>query len=191
MVAVFLAGAAVIAPASASASTGTSAALSTMATRTTTVALPAARCAQLKAAYPGQAQNPALCLATHVEKVTTAASAGTPQAAPQACWSGTAWFDDYYTEFPGLYQNRMYSTFTYSCSVPTAVRTSICYNVYVVAGHTISNLACWGYATSLPSRAAYEQWTVTMPLGAGSYLAWQRRECYRGVPTGSCSWNWG
>jgi hypothetical protein len=161
----------------------------------TTLALPAARCAQLKAAYPSRAHNPRLCQATHIEKRTLSKSADDaapqPGAASQSCWSGTASFDDNYVEFPGEYSMELNSTFTYSCSVPTSARIRYCNENYAVLGHSISNLGCWTYATSLPSQAAYSQWLVIMPLWAGNYTAWQRRECYAGVPTGSCSWYWG
>jgi hypothetical protein len=174
----------------------------TTATTVTTLTIPAARCAQLKAQYPSQAGNPRLCQATHIEKrtLTGSASQAAPltgsasQAAPQACWSGTAWFQDQYVEFPGLYGMQLNSTFTYNCSVPTGVRITGCNINWWVIGQSISNIACWGYATNLPSRAAYEQWLVTLysgPVEVGGYTAWQRRECYRGVPTGSCAWHWG
>jgi hypothetical protein len=175
----------------------------TTATTVTTLTIPAARCAQLKAQYPSQAGNPRLCQATHIEKrtLTGSASQAAPltgsasQAAPQACWSGTASFQDQYVEFPGTYSLQLNSTFTYNCSVPTGgVHITACNLNWSIIGFSISNIACWGYATNLPSRAAYETWLVNLydgPVNVGSYTAWQRRECYTGVPTGSCTWSWG
>ena len=162
-------------------------------TSTTKVPVSAARCARLKVQYPSHVHDSSLCQATHIE--TRTLTLPTSQKAPQACGPGyiMVGYTDEYIEFPGVYATQMNSTFKYSCGVPVDVHMDACYVVYATAGHSISDFKCWGYGTDLPSRAAFEQWTVNMPLGAGSYTAWQRRECYKvnNDSSTSCHWYWG
>jgi len=58
----------------------------TTTTTVTTLSVPAARCAQLKARYPAQASNPRLCRPVHIEKQTLTTVSGSTRLPPRSCW---------------------------------------------------------------------------------------------------------
>jgi hypothetical protein len=192
------AAAASIAPSAASAAASVPASTTVQApattTTTTTYAVPAATCARIRAQFPDKAADPRICTGTHIEKRTLApSSAGAKTATavqPASCFYGTAWFDDEYVEFPGLFSTQMKSTFTYRGCVNPTVVINWCYVNYSRFGYSVSNLSCGNYTTGIPSRAALQTGWANEPAGWGGFRFWQRRECYTGGP-GTCNWNWG
>jgi hypothetical protein len=183
-----------VASAAASVPASTTVQAPTTTTTTTTYAVPAATCARLKAQFQDLASDPRMCTATHTEKrmlAPTAAGAKTAAAVrPASCFYGTAWFDDEYVEFPGLFSTQMKSTFTYRGCVNPTVVINWCYANYTRFGYSISNLSCGNYTTGIPSRAALQTGWANEPAGLGGFRFWQRRECYTGGPS-TCNWNWG
>jgi hypothetical protein len=190
-----VAAAASIAPSAASAASATSREPTTTTTTTTTsYAVPAATCARIKAQFPDRAADPRICTGTHIEKRTLKPSAASAKASaavtPASCFWGTAWFDDEYVEFPGLFSTQMKSTFTYQGCVNPTVVINWCYVNYTRFGYGVSNLSCSNYTTGIPSRAALQVGWANEPAGLGGFRFWQRRECYKGGPS-TCNWNWG
>lgn len=188
------AAAASIAPSAASAASVTRQEATTTTTTTTSYTVPAATCARIKAQFPDQAADPRICTGTHIEKRTLKPSAAGAKASaavtPASCFWGTAWFDDEYVEFPGLFSTQMKSTFTYRGCVNPTVVINWCYVNYSRFGYSVSNLSCSNYTTSIPSRAALQVGWANEPAGLGGFRFWQRRECYKGGPS-TCNWNWG
>ena len=152
----------------------------------------AARCDQMKKAFPLKASDPNLCVWVHTEEYTdfipTPGQAVTlDQYSPLSgiCISGTRNFNDTYAPLDHEFSVSLITSWLWgtTCAIPTLTRESCVKNFSF--GVVLEDPVCTQYTTSVPSRAALQEYWEQWPLNIGNEI-WDRRECY--IDINSCNW---
>lgn len=151
-------------------------------THTTSIAVSAALCAQLKAHFPQQASDPRLYIVYHTESIT---SSSVPYKG--ACPGGTRNYSDTYWDAGLANWSLQLNTgwrWNNDCKAPSITYGDHFVNYYLWPVVAVNDQTYFTYYTNLPSQAAVYRGFIQF-IGYG-YTVWQRRECDENT---SCNWH--